>query len=165
MQPVGSKLVGAALLAALFTAGCVVKKPEGEEPAKVVPYVVGTGEIMMANQYRHAKLWFAGQDGNWPLAQYEVDELKEGFDDVKSYHPTFKKMPTAPKIDEFVVGPLGELDKAVAHKDTAAFEASFDELTAGCNACHRSFGFGFNVIQRPTAPPVTNQQFEPVKNG
>jgi hypothetical protein len=159
-----SKLASTALLIALLAAGCTVKKTETKQ-AQVPPYVIGTGEIMMANQYRHAKLWFAGEDANWPLAAYEVRELKEGFDDVKTFHPTFKKMPTAPKIDEFVEGPLGELDKAVKNKDKAAFAASFDELTAGCNACHRTFGFGFNVIQRPTAPPVTNQQFEPVKEG
>ena len=164
MQSSGSILAGAVLFAALLTTGCVVKKPEAKQ-AKVPPYVIGTGEIMMANQYRHAKLWFAGEDGNWPLAAYEVRELKEGFGDVKTFHPTFKKMPTAPKVDEFVEGPLGELDQAVKHQDKAAFEASFDELSAGCNACHRTFGFGFNVIMRPTAPPVTNQQFTPVKGG
>ena len=37
---------------------------------------------MALQQLRHIKLWFAGRAGNWPLADYEIDELKDGFDDV-----------------------------------------------------------------------------------
>ncbi|MGE5413642.1 MAG: hypothetical protein ACM3NW_05660, partial [Syntrophomonadaceae bacterium] len=38
----------------------------------------GLGELMTFNQMRHAKLWFAGEAGNWKLARYELDELGEG---------------------------------------------------------------------------------------
>jgi hypothetical protein len=44
------------------------------------PYTPGLGEIMSLQQMRHAKLWFAGQAENWELADYEIDELGEGFD-------------------------------------------------------------------------------------
>ena len=37
---------------------------------------------MALQQMRHIKLWFAGRAGNWPLADYEIGELNEGFDDV-----------------------------------------------------------------------------------
>ena len=37
---------------------------------------------MAQQQIRHIKLWFAGRAGNWPLADYEIDQLKEGFDHV-----------------------------------------------------------------------------------
>ena len=40
------------------------------------------GEIMVLQQLRHIKLWFAGRAGNWPLAGYEIDKLKDGFDAV-----------------------------------------------------------------------------------
>ena len=151
--------IGAAMLA-LLAAGCSVKKGDAASDAPKA-YVIGIGEIMGLNQMRHAKLWFAGQGGNWPLAQYEVDELREGFDDVKGFHPSVGNMATAPLIDEFMTGPLDELEKAVKDKDARAFTAGFDDLTAGCNACHEQVGFGFNVIQRPTVPPVTNQRFAP----
>jgi len=36
--------------------------------ANVEPYQPEIGEIMMFQQLRHAKLWFAGQMNNWPLA-------------------------------------------------------------------------------------------------
>jgi hypothetical protein len=37
------------------------------EPATPA-YTPGLGEIMTLTQMRHAKLWFAGQAGNWSLA-------------------------------------------------------------------------------------------------
>lgn len=158
-----TKLTWAAALGVLLLAGCQRVEPAAKAGPK--PYVIGMGEIMGQNQMRHAKLWFAGSDGNWPLAQYEVDELHEGFDDVKAFHPTFKKMATAPMIDEFVANPLAELDKAVKDRSPAEFTAGFDDLTNGCNGCHKQVGFGFNVIKRPTSPPFTNQEFEPAKAG
>ena len=42
----------------------------------------GLGEIMSLQQMRHIKLWFAGNAANWPLADYEIDKLKDGFDDL-----------------------------------------------------------------------------------
>lgn len=62
-----SSAVAIALLAAVATAGCE------RQPAPA--YIPGLGEIMAATQMRHAKLWFAGQAGHWPLAAYELDEL------------------------------------------------------------------------------------------
>jgi hypothetical protein len=33
------------------------------------------GDIMVAAQWRHIKLWFAGKSNNWDLASYEVDAV------------------------------------------------------------------------------------------
>lgn len=120
---------------------------------------------MGLNQMRHAKLWFAGQAGNWPLAAYEIDELREGFGDVERYHPHHKDVPEpiGQLVQEYVGGPLADLDKAVADKDHGEFNAAFDALTNGCNGCHEAAHFGFNVIRRPTSPPYSNQSFEPAK--
>ena len=56
-------------------------------------YVPGLGEFMTATQMRHPKLWFAGQSGNWPLAAYELDEIKEGFEEITKLHPTHPGRP------------------------------------------------------------------------
>jgi len=123
----------------------------------------GLGEIMSVNQMRHAKLWFAGEAGNWPLAAYEVDELSEGFDDVVRLHPTHKDSPQPLRdlVPELIDAPLAQLRGAIDARDKRRFEGAFDALTAACNACHQATRFGFNVVQRPTANPYTNQRFEP----
>jgi hypothetical protein len=128
-------------------------------------YVPGLGELMAGQQVRHAKLWFAGENENWRLATYEVDELKEGFDDVVKLHPVLEDshVPVSKLVPAIIEGPLGEVDAAVEARDKAHFETAFDKLTAACNQCHQAANFGFNVVKRPTAPPFTNQEFGVVK--
>src|SRR5262249_20689262 len=60
-------------------------------------FVPGLGELMSLQQMRHVKLWLAAEAGNWELADYEIDELSEGFDDIVRFHPTHKDSPVAPK--------------------------------------------------------------------
>jgi hypothetical protein len=124
-------------------------------------YAPGLGEIMTFTQFRHAKLWAAGEAGNWALAAYEVDELDEGFQDAVTYHPTHKEsqVPLAKVLPALVEPGLRALRSAIGRHDRAAFEGAFDELTAACNACHRAMNFGFNVVRRPAADGFFNQDF------
>ena len=129
-------------------------------------YVPELGELMTFQQMRHTKLWLAGQAGNWPLAAYEIDELREGFDAVIQFHPTHENAPVAPKdaIPRMVTQPLADLKAAVARGDREAFEQTFDALTAACNNCHQATNYGFNRVQRPDSNPYPNQVFEPPQN-
>jgi hypothetical protein len=132
----------------------------GEESAKA-PYVPGLGEFMTLTQLRHAKLWFAGKAMNWDLAAYEIDELKEGLEDATKLYATHDGLPIGEMIKANITAPLDELAKAVAAKNAGKFNAGFDALTAACNTCHAGANHAFIKIQRPTAPPVTNQKFGP----
>ena len=66
------------------------------------PFKPGLGEIMTLQQMRHLKLWFAAQSGNWGLADYELDELKEGFEDITKYYPTKDNVPTGTMAEAVV---------------------------------------------------------------
>lgn len=149
------RIVSLPLLALVFwsAAGC--------SPGDSSPSGPGLGEIMTLTQMRHAKLWFAGDAGNWPLAAYELDELREGFDDSVRYHPTHKDAPV--RLDEVLPkltrAPLEQLDAAVSQQDLLLFTAAYDALTASCNACHQAMQFGFNVVRRPVSNPYGNQSF------
>jgi hypothetical protein len=127
------------------------------------PYTPGFGEIMTLTQMRHAKLWLAGDAGNWPLAAYEVDELKEGFDDLVAFHPTHKDspVPIAQVVPKMMATPLKDVEEAVGAKDRDRFTRAFDDLTKGCNGCHQATNFGFNVVVRPKDNPYVNQIFQP----
>jgi len=123
-------------------------------------YIHGMGEIMASTQMRHSKLWFAGKSENWNLARYELDEIKEGFDDAVKFHPVFKRdAPIAGILGKFTAQPLDELEKAVEAKDSLKFRKSFDNLTRACNGCHQATGQEFIVIKRPGILPFSNQEF------
>jgi hypothetical protein len=73
-----------------------------------------TGRVVYAGARRDhdpnpdadAKLWFAGEAGNWPLAAYELDELLERFDDAAKFHPTHKDAPLP--ISELILNMTAE---------------------------------------------------------
>jgi hypothetical protein len=127
------------------------------------PYAPGLGEFMTATQLRHAKLWFAGKNDNWDLAAYEIGEIKEGLEDAERQFPTRDGIPIAYMIKSNIDPAIEELEKAVAARSSAKFIAAFDKLTSACNTCHAGAGKPFIRIQRPTAPPSTNQNFAPAK--
>ena len=116
----------------------------------------GLGEIMTLQQLRHIKLWFAGRAGNWALANYEIGELKEGFEDAD-------KLVGGGTVQEMVGAPIADLQKAVDDKNSVAFTAAFDRLSAGCNSCHHALDRPFIAIQRPALLPYSDQSFTPTK--
>jgi hypothetical protein len=125
-------------------------------------YKPGLGELMNFTQMRHAKLWFAGQAQNWRLAQYEVDEIQEGLDDVVRFHPVHKDspLPLSLLVPKIMNQSLADVREAIRAHDSQAFVAAYDELTAGCNSCHQAANFGFNVVKRPSGPSwFSNQEF------
>ena len=130
------------------------------EPAKQA-YEPGLGEFMTATQLRHAKLWFAGKNRNWPLAAYETDEIKEGLKDATKLHATFEGIPVADMIKMILDPKIERLEKAIEAKNSAQFIAAFDELTDGCNSCHAKAGKPYIRIQRPSVAPLSNQDFAP----
>jgi hypothetical protein len=127
------------------------------------PYKPGLGEFMTATQLRHAKLWFAGNQNNWELAAYEIDEIKEGLEDAARLFPTHDGIPVAEMIKTIIDPRIENLEKAVRAKSSARFTVAFDELTSGCNSCHTGANKPFIRIQRPIASPLTNQNFAPEK--
>jgi hypothetical protein len=152
------KSIFAALLAGLVLAAGVAcaqdrgKQGEGfAEEAEASPRL---SDIMVQQQMRHIKLWFAGVGGNWPLADYEIDQLKDGFDEIA-------KLLGGDTVQQHVGGAVSRLEKAIDAKDRKAFGSAFDRLSAGCNACHRTLDHAFIAIQRPVLLPYSDQKFSP----
>ena len=135
----------------------------GTEAKSTEPFAPGLGEIMSLQQMRHSKLWFAGRRGNWGLADYEADELKEGFEDIEKMFPTKDGVALTPVVQSITSNELPNLEKAIEAKDRAKFQSAFDRLTAACNGCHATTKHEFIVIQRPTGLPYTNQNFSPAR--
>jgi len=144
-------------VAAVFAAA-LSAVPATAEPAREGPGLV---EIMMATQSHHAKLWYAGNAQNWELADYQVDELKEGLEDAAKLIPDYKGVPVGSMIENLMMPPIAEVEGAIKTRDRTKFAAAYDKLTAACNACHEGSKRGFIVIQRPAGQAFPNQSFAP----
>jgi glycosidase len=127
------------------------------ETALKSSYKPGFGEFMSGIQVHHAKLWFAGQNQNWPLADFEVHEIQEALADLQQYCTDRPESKSIPMILPFV----DSVNKAIQLKDPGLFKSSFISLTNTCNQCHRETNHGFNVVIIPTNLPVVNQEFKP----
>ncbi|MDD4915476.1 MAG: hypothetical protein PHW13_10645 [Methylococcales bacterium] len=147
------------LLAAgsFLLSGCV------SQYAELNAYVPGIGEIMGQQiAMRHIKLWYAGMAQNWALAEYEIKELEEGFDEVGERHPTLERI--TERVPVLIAGniqkPLEDLERAVNAHDLTQFAQDYQALTKGCNTCHRAAGFKMNRIKQPDFNPYSNQDFQ-----
>ena len=134
-------------------------KAAGKETPKA--YVPGLEQFMNLILMEHNKLWFAAKARNWPLAEYQLGEIKEIMGDVQDFVPTFKNLPLADMLDAVITKEIVALEKSIETRDYKAFTAGYDKLTQACNACHQGTENGFVVIKRPTQPAFTNQDYRP----
>jgi hypothetical protein len=122
-------------------------------------YTPGFGEFMSNIQVHHAKLWFAGINSNWQLADFEVSEIKEGLQDLKKYQAARLEINSLPMI----YPALDSVYAAVKKENVTDFKNNFSMLTHTCNQCHKTVGYEFNHVKIPDSPPFSNQLFTPVQ--
>ena len=114
------------------------------------------GEFMTYIQIHHAKLWFAGKNKNWKLADFEYKEIQETFGNIKKYDTDRPEIKLLNMIDPV----MDNVGKAISQQDENAFETSYTNLTNTCNTCHTAAKYEFNVVKIPDAPPFANQDFK-----
>ena len=146
------------LLSGLALTATLLQSDGAQAQSSANVYKPSLGDIMGATQLRHFKLWFAGKLQNWDLARYELEQIKASFSDAATLYPGI------PIADMSIMSDPGRrLDQAIEAKDSAKFAKAFEDMTAGCNACHQAIGRGFIAIRLPTSSPFSNQDFAPEK--
>jgi len=120
----------------------------------------GLGEYMTTIQLHAGKLWFAAKAGNWELAEYELGELKETMVAAKALNAEKNGIKISNVLDSVLQTQVAELDKSIKGKSQSKFQKSYAATLSACNGCHSEAGYKFIHIIRPSAPPVTNQQWE-----
>jgi hypothetical protein len=123
-------------------------------------YKPGLGEFMSSIQVHHEKLYFAGQNSNWKLADFEIHEIMEAVDDIQHYtsdRPEVKELP-------MLLPALDSVNEAIKMQDKNLFNKNFVILTNTCNACHKAVDYDFNRVKIPDTPPFSNQVFKIVSD-
>ena len=139
----------AAIAMATASPSMVAAQTTQQSPARLA-------DIMSTVQFRHSKLWTAGQQKNWELAGYELELVKTNLTEAIAFY-TDIPVENIRMIDP----PIKSTESAITARDGAAFRKAFGDLTTGCNSCHQSTGRGFIVMTVPTASPFGNQSFTP----
>ena len=111
---------------------------------------------MSSIQIHHNKLWFAGQNQNWKLADFEIHEITEALDDIQKYLPERSES----RMTRLLRPVLDSVADAVRLHDVHLFTNRYTSLTNTCNTCHRATSFEVTIIKIPDQPPFSNQQFK-----
>jgi hypothetical protein len=157
--------IGAAVLLVLSTAGTAQTAPgpaAASAPAvnPMPDYHPSLGDLMtMAIQPRHTKLGLAGQQGNWPYAQYELSELRNAFARVARTIPIYRNIDMAAVTGALTTEPLKAVEQAINAQDVGQFKTAYAGLTTACNACHLSQDHAPVVIRVPSSNPYPDQDF------
>jgi hypothetical protein len=99
---------------------------------------------MLETGHRYIDLYWAGQDANWRAAAYALEKIRLAIENGLERRPK-----RASSARTFLAGPLAAMDEAVAARDPERFAARFQELTAGCNACHAMEQVEFFQVRPP----------------
>ena len=118
-------------------------------------YKPGYGSIMLNMQSRHTKLWYAGSNQNWELAEFALEEIEEAIADIKKYQSEKEET----KYIDMLIPAVDKVDEALKNYSSIAFEEAYKELTVACNTCHMSTNHGFVVIKKPEFSFFPNQDF------
>jgi hypothetical protein len=120
--------------------------------------------MTMLVQPRHIKLYAAGQQKNWQLAAFELNEMRQALRRIGQTISNYR----GSKVDNSVASiftPSAEaMDAAIKAKDPAKFTSAYGELTASCNACHQGLEHPFLVVKVPdsaAAATYADQDFAP----
>ncbi len=118
-------------------------------------YKPGFGEIMGSVQIHHSKLWFAGINENWKLAEFEVHELTEAIEDIEKYQKDREES----KYVKMIQPPLDSVAMAIKQKNLSLFENNYTKLTTTCNECHQVTKYEYIVIKNPDMQIFHDQDF------
>jgi len=126
------------------------------EKGKAPIYKPGFGALMGTIQTHHAKLWFAGINKNWQLAEFELHEISETIEDLEKYQKDRKETQALSMIFPFIE----TTKQAVVNKDSTLFVTEYSRLTQACNTCHKDTNYEYICIKNPVKSSFSNQDFE-----
>lgn len=120
-----------------------------EKIDNLVEVVPGASNIMLQMGERYRNLYWAGKQGKWQFAEYQIEEMDDLINTLMITRP--KRAATA---KEFLDTGFSKFPDAIASKDWKQFSAAFTHLRQSCMTCHGKNDHAF--ITLPAAPRKGN---------
>ncbi len=127
-------------------------KPGEDDPPPGVDPNLRIGHVMVEVGHRFETAGRAAEAGSWGLAEYQVQEILEMFDQdmTRAALPGDCNDAVADQMYENLRRHLPTLRGAAADEDTTAFGEHFATASGSCNGCHAGCNVAF--IRVPSAP-------------
>ena len=110
----------------------------------VAKHLRGFDMAMVETGHRYAELYWAGTDGNWGYADYQIKKIRTTVQNGLERRPR-----RAASAETFLTIVVPAVEEAIGTKDSVMFWNRFGVLTATCNTCHENEQVGFVHIVPP----------------
>lgn len=136
------------------------------EVARLKAMVPDQSHAMSDVGFHYTNLWFAGQSGNWPLAQFCSDEVRSHLKWAVRIIPK-RKDAEGKEVDLGAIlaaletSTLKDLAEAIKAKDPAKFAAAYKVQLEGCMACHKATNKPYLRLHVPERPDAGILEFKP----
>jgi hypothetical protein len=108
----------------------------------------GLARLMPEVGNRYWKCWYAAEAGNWPLAIWQLKELKKLLRVCIFTRPKY-----IDDLEAYIRDDLGPVTAALDAHDFAAFDTAFRAATDRANWYHEKWNKDFIVWRLPDTPP------------
>lgn len=115
----------------------------------VVTVIPSTADIMFQMGERYRNLYWAGKQGKWEFAQYQMEEMQSLIKELILTRPN-----RAATAQAFLLDAFKEFENAIAQKDWLEFQGAFALMRERCMTCHRQNEHAFIVLNKK--PPKGN---------
>lgn len=118
---------------------------EQQKLVKIENQFRGFDNAMVETGYRYQELYWAGQDGNWEYAEYQLEKIQKAIENGLERRPKRAK-----SAEHFLTSILPEMKKSLEKKDSVVFNKNFQNLTVNCNNCHTMEKVSYFSVKKPT---------------
>lgn len=124
------------------------KNPERLEVEELTALQPGLARFMPEIGARFWKCYYAAVAGNWPLARWQLSELRKLMRMCMITRPKYTD-----DLQEWIADDLEPLLQAIEDHDLARFRRVYHEAVDAANEFHRRWKKQFIVWKLPDAPP------------
>jgi hypothetical protein len=162
----GSFALAASAIAIASAAPAPATAPQAGPPPggglTILEFKPAMDDLMtMLIQPRHIKLYYAGQQKNWTLAAFELNELVGALKRIGATIPKYRTFSVDATVGSIFAPKIQSMNAAIQSKNPAQFATAYGELTEACNTCHQGMEHDFLVIKVPDVPFYPDQDFRP----
>lgn len=104
------------------------------------------------------KLYFAGMEENWELADIYSHEIEEISETIIGGEHVDDGVNVSDLLKAMLVPQIENIESAIDAKDRALFETNYQAMIQTCNQCHEQANYGAVKITIPDENPY-NQDF------
>ncbi|MEP1095314.1 MAG: hypothetical protein ABJG78_09400 [Cyclobacteriaceae bacterium] len=105
------------------------------------------------------KLWLAGTNENWELADFYTHELEEVTERLIEGDLIHDDYNLSNLSESLFLPKIEKVEEAIKEKDEVLFREHYELMLSGCNLCHQATQHAFIRISIPTDTMTFNQVF------